>query len=257
MGAKVTIVVYLPGKVPAVGAEIVGRSKKALEIDKREWLGTTEQDGAFTWNDFDAGKMGGFYDFKVIFVDKEGLAWNGSVSEWIAHSTSLFVTLTQGEDVEPLNISKGAIEMLEEYEPGRSIVESVRQMQSAKNNGLSRAVMTLSAWTIEGLIRFKAQKDKIWRSEWGNKDLAGLVQTEEIAGLLPPGLKEKVQDLAEWRKTHAHLKGATNVPEDAQQACIIVKELIESWYGKKEAIGNRMTRKNNNSIYDVPNIRRL
>lgn len=257
MGAKVTIVVYLPGKVPATGAEIVGKSKKALQMDKREWLGTTELDGSFTWSDFDAGKMGGFYDFKVIYVDKDGMAWNGSVSEWIAHSTTLAVTLTPGEEIEPLNISKGAIDLLEENEPGRGIVESVRQMQSAQNNGLSRAVMTLSAWTIEGLIRFKAQKEKIWRPEWGDKDLAGLVHTEEIAGILPSNLKEKVLDLADWRKTHAHLKGASTIPEDAQLACTIVKELIESWYGKKETIGNRMTRRNDNSIYDVPNIKRL
>jgi hypothetical protein len=155
-----------------------------------------------------------------------------------------------------LNISRGAIESLEEHESGRSIIESVRQMQSAQNNGLSRAVMTLSTWTIEGLIRFRAQNDKIWRPEWGDKDIHALVTTKEIVSLFPPQLKEKIQSLAASRKTHTHVKGARSVPEDAQIACSIVKELIEAWYGQRGPKGSRNTINIKKSVYDPPNVKK-
>jgi len=252
MVARVTIAVHLPGKVPAAGAEILGRAKKALEIDKREWLGTTGDNGTFTWPDFETGRQGGFYEFKIIYVDDDGLAWHGSVSEWIAHSIVLTVTLNPGEGVEPLGISKSAAEVLEELETGRSIVESVRQIQTAQNSGLSRAVMTLSAWTLEGLIRFRAQGQKVWRREFDDKNLESLLNTKEIDEMLPQNLKERIRDLVSYSRTHGHMKGAGSVPEDAQIACSTVHDLIEAWYGRRDVAGNRMRLRDNKGVYDPP-----
>lgn len=93
MGARLTIRVQLPDGTPVSGAQIDGVNHDAWSSEHREWPGTTNIDGGYTWPDIDTGTLGDRYTFHATGSDVRGNKWEGEVSVRISKDTDLVITL--------------------------------------------------------------------------------------------------------------------------------------------------------------------
>lgn len=234
IGARATIFVYLPGKKPAVGANITGVNRNAWNKKVGSWKGTIGEDGSYTWGNIDTGTFGDFYDFEAIYVDEDGVKWVGRISDRIAKPTDLAIVLSP--EYRTIHISKEAIENLAKQERGKSLLEGIKELQKSMSAGLVHASITLSTWILEGLIKIKAQNQEIWKEEYEQKTFGQLVSMEEVNKMLPVNMRDRIKGVANWRKPHAHFKGAKTVREEAQLVSYLVKDLAEEWFGKKTTL---------------------
>ena len=93
MGVQVTVVVKLPSGKPVAGAQIHGLNHDAWSEKHRDWKGTTDIDGRFTWSNLDKGTLGDRYTFSVTSPDVSGEKWIGEVSQRITGPVEVVVVL--------------------------------------------------------------------------------------------------------------------------------------------------------------------
>jgi class 3 adenylate cyclase len=93
MGVRLTVRVRLPDGSAVAGAQITGTNHDAWAKRHRQWFGTTDPSGLFTWENLDKGTLGDRYTFAVRWVDPGSTAWTGEVSERIRGPRELLVVL--------------------------------------------------------------------------------------------------------------------------------------------------------------------
>jgi hypothetical protein len=101
MGGKVTIHVRQPDGSKIPGARILAINHDAWSKQHREWHGTTDESGDFTWPNMDTGMFGDRYTFAAAFEDAKSGAWAGEASHRIKGDTSITITLSKTNGVSP------------------------------------------------------------------------------------------------------------------------------------------------------------
>jgi hypothetical protein len=95
MGGKVTVQVRQPDGEKVPGARILAINHDAWSKQHREWHGTTDSTGDYTWPNMDTGAFGDRYTFHAVLEDGKGSKWSGESSHRIKSDTTITLTVTK------------------------------------------------------------------------------------------------------------------------------------------------------------------
>lgn len=231
--AQYCVKVNLPdGSLPS-GVHIEAINKDAWFDSGRYWKGTTK-DGVYCWENLDTGTNGDAYDFYLRYADSSGVDWRALFTDRISKKGVKELTLRQlflDEDLEvslPVDIQT----FYSQTEEGKEILAAINELSSAIKNGMSHSALALSTYILEGMIFLKADENKIWKDEFGEKTFGGLLGVEEIRELFPKGSLDQVEGLNKFRRTGAHFKRVSHVIHEAKIGAHIIKELSIFWFRK-------------------------
>jgi hypothetical protein len=98
MGGKVTVQVRQPDGTKVPGARILAINHDAWSKQHREWHGTTDATGDYTWPSMDTGTLGDRYTFSAVLEDAKIGKWVGESSHRIKGDTVITLTLTKSAD---------------------------------------------------------------------------------------------------------------------------------------------------------------
>jgi hypothetical protein len=93
MGGKVTVQVRQTDGKNVPGARILAINHDAWSKQHKEWNGTTDTSGDYTWPNMDTGLLGDRYTFTAAFQDEKGNKWSGESSHRIKGDSMVTVTL--------------------------------------------------------------------------------------------------------------------------------------------------------------------
>ncbi|MCI4326030.1 MAG: hypothetical protein L3K16_00085 [Thermoplasmata archaeon] len=97
MGGKVVVQVRQADGSPVPGARLLAINHDAWSKAHKEWHGTTDTTGDYTWPNMDTGTLGDRYTFTAAFEDGKA-KWAGESSHRIKGDTTIVLTLTKAND---------------------------------------------------------------------------------------------------------------------------------------------------------------
>jgi hypothetical protein len=98
MGGKITVQVRQPDGTKIPGARILAINHDAWSKQHKEWHGTTDDTGDFTWPNMDTGTLGDRYTFTAVYDDGKNGKWAGESSHRIKGDMTITLTLTKNHD---------------------------------------------------------------------------------------------------------------------------------------------------------------
>jgi hypothetical protein len=98
MGGKVVVQVRQADGTKVAGARIMAINHDAWSKQHREWHGTTDESGDYTWPNMDTGTFGDRYTFSAVLEDGKSGKWAGESSHRIKGDTTVTLTVTKATD---------------------------------------------------------------------------------------------------------------------------------------------------------------
>jgi hypothetical protein len=98
MGGKVTVQVQKPDGTKIPGARIVAVNHDAWAKQHKEWHGTTDASGVYTWPNIDTGLLGDRYTFSAAYEDGRDGKWAGESSHRIRKEALITLTVNKRSD---------------------------------------------------------------------------------------------------------------------------------------------------------------
>jgi hypothetical protein len=98
MAGRVTVMVRHPDGTRVSGARVLVINHDAWSKQHREWHGTTDRSGEYTWPDLDTGVRGDRYTFTAVAKDTNQRRWAGESSLQIRGDTTVTLTVAPATD---------------------------------------------------------------------------------------------------------------------------------------------------------------
>jgi hypothetical protein len=98
MGGKVTVQVRHVDGTNVPGAKILAINHDAWSKQHKEWHGTTDSSGDYTWPNMDTGMLGDRYTFTAVLIDGKNVKWAGESSHRIKADTVVTLTVAKDSD---------------------------------------------------------------------------------------------------------------------------------------------------------------
>ena len=93
MSGKVTVQVQKPDGTRVPGVKIVAINHNAWSPKHKEWHGTTDTLGTYTWPNMDTGLLGDRYTFSAALEENGDGRWTGESTHRIRHDTTITLTM--------------------------------------------------------------------------------------------------------------------------------------------------------------------